>query len=81
MDFAWSKEQIELRDAARALGASLNAGLIERDREGTFDRGGWQKLAELGIQGLPVPRAKPGRHDASDPLVNPRRFEVYLIVG
>ncbi len=55
MDFAWSKEQVELRDAARALGASLDAGLVARDRDGTFDRDGWRRLAEFGIHGLPVP--------------------------
>ena len=55
MDFGWSKEQTELRDAARELGRTLNAGLVDRDRAGAFDRQGWKTLAEFGIHGLPVP--------------------------
>jgi alkylation response protein AidB-like acyl-CoA dehydrogenase len=55
MDFGWSREQTELRDAARELGRTLNAGLVDRDREGAFDRQGWKTLAEFGIHGLPVP--------------------------
>jgi alkylation response protein AidB-like acyl-CoA dehydrogenase len=56
MDFGWSEEQAELREAATAFGAELNDGLRERDAGHVFDREGWRKCAEFGIHGLPVPR-------------------------
>jgi alkylation response protein AidB-like acyl-CoA dehydrogenase len=56
MDFAWTSEQLELHkhivDFARA---NLNAGLVQRDREGEFSRDSWQKLAGLGVHGLAMP--------------------------
>jgi hypothetical protein len=56
MDFAWSKEQIELREAISEFAkGSLNDGLVERDRAGTFNREGWNGCARMGIQGLTVP--------------------------
>jgi len=56
MDFAWSPEQDELFDAIeRFASAELNTDLIARDRAGVFNRDGWKRCAELGIQGLPVP--------------------------
>jgi alkylation response protein AidB-like acyl-CoA dehydrogenase len=56
MDFSWSDEQRELMDAVvRFAGKELNDDLIERDRHGTFNREGWNKCAEFGVQGLPVP--------------------------
>lgn len=56
MDFGWSDEQAELREAARAFATGLNEGLRERDARHEFDRAGWRKCAEFGIHGLPVPR-------------------------
>ena len=38
MDFGWSEEQAELREAARAFGAGLNEGLRERDRRHQSDQ-------------------------------------------
>ena len=56
MDFSWSKRQTELRDgAAKFAAAELNDNLIENDRNGVFNRTGWKKCGEFGIQGLPVP--------------------------
>jgi alkylation response protein AidB-like acyl-CoA dehydrogenase len=57
MDFTWTAEQIELRDAVLAFGRSLAAGddLVARDRESRFSRGAWLRCAEFGIQGLPFP--------------------------
>jgi alkylation response protein AidB-like acyl-CoA dehydrogenase len=56
MDFAWSKEQQELRsgilDFARG---SLNDGLNERDARGEFNVDGWKRCAQAGIHGLPMP--------------------------
>ncbi len=57
MDFAWSDEQTQLREAAsRFASDALNDGLLERDRNGEFNRAGWKKCAEFGIHGLPVPK-------------------------
>ncbi len=56
MDFGWSKQQTELREAITEFArASLNEGLIERDREGIFNRSGWDACARMGIHGLPIP--------------------------
>lgn len=57
MDFAWSDEQALLRETvANFARAELNAGLIERERQGEFNRDGWRKCAEMGVHGLPVPK-------------------------
>ncbi len=56
MDFSWSTEQRELMDAVVRFAANeLNDDLIERDRHATFNRDGWNRCAQMGIQGLPVP--------------------------
>jgi alkylation response protein AidB-like acyl-CoA dehydrogenase len=56
MDFSWSTEQLELRDAVIELGRSLaRTDLIDRDAAGTFSRELWTRCAEFGIQGLPFP--------------------------
>ena len=58
MEFSWSAEQLELRDAVIELGRSLSpADLIERDAAGAFSRELWTRCAEFGIQGLPFPEA------------------------
>jgi alkylation response protein AidB-like acyl-CoA dehydrogenase len=57
VDFAWTEEQQSLRkEIARFARQELNENLIERDRNSTFSLNGWQKCAEMGIQGLPVPQ-------------------------
>lgn len=56
MDFSWSEEQTQLRTAVLELAREeLNEGIVERDRAGTFNREGWNKLAQFGVQGLPIP--------------------------
>ena len=56
MEFAWSPQQIELFDAIERFAAgALNDNLIENDRCGIFNREGWKKCGEMGIQGLVVP--------------------------
>jgi len=56
VEFSWSSEQIELRDAVRTFARkSLGGEVITRDREGAFSRELWQRCAEFGIQGLPFP--------------------------
>jgi alkylation response protein AidB-like acyl-CoA dehydrogenase len=56
MDFSWSQVQKELFDGIeRFASRELNHNLIENDRNGVFNRDGWKKCGELGIQGLAVP--------------------------
>jgi alkylation response protein AidB-like acyl-CoA dehydrogenase len=53
MDFAWTDEQLELRDHVIAFASRE----LDRPRpDGSdFSPESWKKLAELGVQGLPVP--------------------------
>ena len=44
----------------------LNDGLRERDARHEFNRAGWQKCAEFGIHGLPIPKEYGGM--GADPL-------------
>jgi len=56
MDFELSPEQMELRTAVRAFAReALNDRLEQRDEDGAFPRDCWQKCAEFGLLGLPVP--------------------------
>jgi hypothetical protein len=56
MDFEISPEQAELRDAIKAFAREqLNDDLEKRDHDGVFPRECWQKCAEFGLLGLPVP--------------------------
>lgn len=55
MNFEPTEEQKNLQDAIRAFGATLNAGMIERDANAEFPRDAWRKCAEFGIPGLPIP--------------------------
>jgi alkylation response protein AidB-like acyl-CoA dehydrogenase len=54
VDFSWSPQQLELRDATIAFArSSLDDDLIGRDRAGAFSSEFWRLCAEFGIQGLP----------------------------
>lgn len=55
MNFQPTQEQLEVCDAIRHFGQSLNDGMIERDAEAAFSRELWRKCGEFGIQGLPIP--------------------------
>jgi alkylation response protein AidB-like acyl-CoA dehydrogenase len=56
MDFDWTEEQRLYRDeVVRFARAELAHDVISGDSEGTFFRDAWQKCADFGIQGLPVP--------------------------
>lgn len=56
MDFDLTEEQRSLRDSiVEFAGRELNADVIERDKSGTFSRDAWQKCADIGLLGLPVP--------------------------
>ncbi len=56
MDFALSEDQRILRDEiTRFAENELNDDIAERDRGQTFSREQWDKCAEMGLAGLPVP--------------------------
>ena len=56
MEFAWTADQLQFRDAVVAFArAALAGGVTERDREAAFSRELWVKCAEFGLQGLPFP--------------------------
>jgi alkylation response protein AidB-like acyl-CoA dehydrogenase len=56
LDFAWSEEQIALRQAViKFAKQELNERLIERDHCEEFSWDGWKKCAQFGIHGLPIP--------------------------
>lgn len=57
MDFAWSPEQLELRASAERFAREELGGkdLAERDQEARFSRELWQRCADFGALGLPVP--------------------------
>ncbi len=68
MDFALSKEQLELRESiVRFAQRELNDDdLARRDTGNEFSRSLWQRCAAFGIQGLPVPERYGG--SGLDPL-------------
>src|SRR3990172_4212205 len=56
MDFSWSEEQAELRERVLEMARrELNDGLAQRDAAGLFNREGFRRCGQLGIQGMPVP--------------------------
>ena len=62
MDFSWSKEQLELREAVVDFAQKqLSDDLIKRDEDSTFSKNQWQKCADFGILGLPIPEEYGGR--------------------
>jgi alkylation response protein AidB-like acyl-CoA dehydrogenase len=65
MDFAWSSEQLSLRQAVADFAAKeLRDGLGERDRDGVLAPELWQKCADFGILGLPIPEQYGGTDTA-----------------
>ena len=67
MDFSYSSEQLLLRKEIIAFArATLNAGVIERDRDSVFSRDLWNACGAMGLPGLPVPEDYGG--SGLDPL-------------
>jgi alkylation response protein AidB-like acyl-CoA dehydrogenase len=67
MDFDLTEEQRELRRSIVEFGhRHLGDGVAERDGAHEFSREGWQRCADFGVQGLPVPEEYGG--GAADPL-------------
>jgi alkylation response protein AidB-like acyl-CoA dehydrogenase len=56
VDFDWTKEQRDYRDAIVNFARDrLRRDVARRDAEHAFSREAWRSCAEVGIQGLPVP--------------------------
>ncbi len=67
MDFNLTEEQESFRESViRFAQKELNQDLIDRDESHEFDREAWNRVATLGIHGLPVPEEYGGQ--AADPL-------------
>jgi len=67
MDFSLTPQQSQLKESvAQFAEAELNADLQRREKDQIFNRAGWQRCAEMGIQGLPVPARYGGKE--ADPV-------------
>jgi alkylation response protein AidB-like acyl-CoA dehydrogenase len=67
VDFGWSEEQEQLRDAVAAFARrELDDDLVGRDATGEFRRELWDRCAAFGIPGLPIPPEYGGQ--GADPL-------------
>ena len=49
----WNEDQRLLRESVQQLATTLSDGHIEDDRNSTFPRAKWDRIAELGLLGLP----------------------------
>jgi alkylation response protein AidB-like acyl-CoA dehydrogenase len=58
------------RRGAEDIGASLNDGLSERDRLGSFDRDLWNRCAAFGVLGLTMPERFGGSEQAAPVAVS-----------
>ena len=57
MDFSLSSDQLQLRDSAVAFAKkALSDDVRKREKTGEFFWDGWQRCAEFGIHGLPLPK-------------------------
>ncbi|MCS7089701.1 MAG: acyl-CoA dehydrogenase family protein [Verrucomicrobiota bacterium] len=62
MDFSWSETQRRLFDDLEAyIRAEVRTDVVAADREGRFDRAGWEAFGRFGLTGLPIPRSYGGR--------------------
>ena len=67
MNFSLTPAQVQLKESmARFAQAELSTDLQRRDRDQLFNRAGWQRCAEMGIQGLLTPQAYGGK--GADPV-------------
>jgi alkylation response protein AidB-like acyl-CoA dehydrogenase len=67
MEFSWSEEQIQLKDAIIAFAKQeLNREVVLRDHAAEFPWENWKKCADFGILGLAVPETYGG--SGLDPL-------------
>lgn len=74
MDFRLTEEQEALRATISEFARNeLGEDMIDRDRDGRFSRDSWQKCADIGLLGLPIPAEYGGA--GSDILTTMLAFE------
>jgi len=57
MDFNWTKNQLELKEAIINFAQTeLSQDFIDRDKNGVFSRQDWNKIAQHGVIGFPFPK-------------------------
>ena len=57
MDFSFTDEQIRFKESIiKFAQRELNSEAMEREKKGEFFWDGWQKCADFGIIGLPIPK-------------------------
>ncbi|MCK9417945.1 MAG: acyl-CoA dehydrogenase family protein [Nitrospirae bacterium] len=57
MDFSLTEEQLDFKKSAIEFAKrALNEGAREREKKSEFNQAGWEKCAQFGIQGLPLPK-------------------------
>jgi alkylation response protein AidB-like acyl-CoA dehydrogenase len=63
MDFDWSEEQLAFRASVVDFAKErLDDDLTDRERAGSFSRELWQRCADFGIHGLPMPEEYGGQN-------------------
>ena len=56
MDFSLTKDQLNFKESViKFARRELNEDVHDREKKGEFSRQGWDKCAEFGIQGMPMP--------------------------
>jgi alkylation response protein AidB-like acyl-CoA dehydrogenase len=61
MDFSLTEDQVSFKKSAIDFSKKLlNEGVTERERNCEFNQVGWEKCADFGIQGLPLPEVYGG---------------------
>ncbi|MEZ4678314.1 MAG: acyl-CoA dehydrogenase family protein [Caldilineaceae bacterium] len=60
MDFAWTEEQLEYKQAAIRFAQKELTTVTDNDRHECFPRTQWRKCADFGVLGLPFPEAYGG---------------------
>ncbi|MDJ0954058.1 MAG: acyl-CoA dehydrogenase family protein [Acidimicrobiia bacterium] len=57
MDFAWTEEQLALRESIRGFAETLNEDLVARERAGAFPHDLWRRAADFGLLSMSIPPA------------------------
>ena len=62
MEFSWTKEQLDYQKKVIEFAKKeLNDSIVSHDDKSDFSRQDWQKCADFGILGLPIPEEYGGR--------------------
>lgn len=70
MDFEWTDEQRAYHDSVVSFAQNrLSRDMLRRDAEHVFSREDWERCAEIGIQGLPVPEEYGGAGSSASTIV------------